>query len=198
MLIKRHKFSFLLTLLMCLTISTLKIYSQQITSSGMPARLDIREAGTGSIRITLQPVGQVRDFPLNPVLAERKYPDAVISLTELSKPIRKKVGNLFVEVNQDPLSIIVTNEEDEALQELVFRDDGLMTFSLDGQPVLGMGEGGPRPGNDWRNLPIEFDRRGRFHNMQPRWQANAYGSRNPVALMIGTVGLCTLPLHGAR
>ena len=52
-----------------------------------------------------------------------------------------------------------------------------------------MGEGGPQPrrGN-WREMPIEFDRRGRDHAMRPRWQANAYGSRNPVSLMIGTDG----------
>ncbi len=43
-------------------------------------------------------------------------------------------------------------------------------------------------GEDWRNARVEFDRRGRLHKMQPRWQANAYGSRNPVALLVGTGG----------
>jgi len=54
------------------------------------------------------------------------------------------------------------------------------------QPVLGMGEGGskPSPEADWRDLPVEFDRRGRYHHMQPRWQRDAYGSRNPVAVLI--------------
>ena len=53
-----------------------------------------------------------------------------------------------------------------------------------------MGEGGPKPepGVNWRNLPVEYDRRGRYHKMQPRWQADAYGSRNPVAMLIGTEG----------
>ena len=51
-----------------------------------------------------------------------------------------------------------------------------------------MGEGGPLPRGNFRTLPIEFDRRGRFDDMRPRWQSDAYGSRNPVALMIGTEG----------
>ena len=51
-----------------------------------------------------------------------------------------------------------------------------------------MGEGGPLPRGNFRTLPIEFDRRGRLEDMRPRWQSDAYGSRNPVALLIGTEG----------
>ena len=36
--------------------------------------------------------------------------------------------------------------------------------------------------------PIEFDRRGRFFEMQPRWQSDAYGTRNPVPMLTGTKG----------
>src|SRR5690606_16906792 len=62
---------------------------------------------------------------------------------------------------------------------------------LDGEPVLGMGEGGPQPqrgAGPWRSQPVEFDRRGRLHEMAPRWQANMYGSRNPAAMLVGTGG----------
>jgi alpha-glucosidase/alpha-D-xyloside xylohydrolase len=58
----------------------------------------------------------------------------------------------------------------------------------DDKPVLGWGEGGPRMGRNWKDEQIEFDRRGRLHEMVPRWQSNAYGSRNPVAFLIGTSG----------
>ena len=53
-----------------------------------------------------------------------------------------------------------------------------------------MGEGGPMPGQgiDWRTLPVQFDRNGSYDAMVPRWQSNAYGSRNPIAMMIGTDG----------
>ena len=30
-------------------------------------------------------------------------------------------------------------------QEVVFEDDGRLSVALDSQPVLGLGEGGPRP-----------------------------------------------------
>ena len=36
--------------------------------------------------------------------------------------------------------------------------------------------------------PIQFDRMGKIDSMQPRWQGDAYGSRNPVALLAGTNG----------
>lgn len=53
-----------------------------------------------------------------------------------------------------------------------------------------MGEGGPATPNgvDWRKAPVEFDRRGHLDKMEPHWQKEAYGSRNPVALLAGTRG----------
>ena len=76
------------------------------------------------------------------------------------------------------------------MQELVFEADGTLSFKLDEQPVLGMGEGGPRPqpGRPWREQPVQFDRRGQLDTMEPRWQADMYGSRNPVAMLLGTGG----------
>jgi hypothetical protein len=53
-----------------------------------------------------------------------------------------------------------------------------------------MGEGGPRPepGRPWREQPVQFDRRGKLDIMEPRWQADMYGSRNPAAMLLGTAG----------
>jgi alpha-glucosidase/alpha-D-xyloside xylohydrolase len=104
------------------------------------------------------------------------------------QPIRQKIADLDIEISPDPLTVSITNARGVLLQRLVFLDDGKVKFRLDDVPVLGMGEGGPRMQGDWRNQRIEFDRRGRYHAMQPRWQANAYGSRNPVPLLIGTSG----------
>jgi len=160
----------------------------QITTASQPAQLDIRPAGRHSIRVTLKPLAFEGKFPYTPALAERKYPDPVISLREISAPVKKQVGILFVEVQPDPLRVIVTNAKDLPVQDVIFDDEGNLTFKISDQPILGMGEGGPQPGQDWRNQDIEFDRRGRIHKMRPRWQSDAYGSRNPVALMIGTEG----------
>lgn len=164
--------------------------AQQITTHGMPGQLDIRKAGEYSVRVTLKPLSFKKDLPSTPVLTDREYPAPAISLRDISSPVKKRVGSLYVKVQPDPLTVTVKNAKDELVQQVVFRRNGTMDFKLDDQPVLGMGEGGPRPPSnyDWRELPIEYDRKGRHHNMHPRWQSNAYGSRNPVAFMIGTRG----------
>ncbi|MBO9561771.1 MAG: glycoside hydrolase family 31 protein [Niastella sp.] len=179
----------LLSTALLVTVSG-SICAQQITTGGAPARLDIREAGANSIRVTLKPVSFAEDFAFTPAVAERKFAAPVISLRELKATVKKKVGSLQVEVHPSPLTVIVSNSKGQAIQQLVFQDDGKLSFDMGDQPILGMGEGGPKPerGVNWRALPIEYDRRGRMHNMEPRWQSDAYGSRNPVALLVGTGG----------
>jgi alpha-glucosidase/alpha-D-xyloside xylohydrolase len=162
----------------------------QLTRGGEPAQLDVRQAGERSVRVTFRPVSFEAELPFSPTLdADRTYLAPAISLRTLDAPVERRVGNLSVLVRPDPLTVEVRNAAGERVQELVFAADGSVSFALGGQPVLGMGEGGPQPERDWRtNHDIEFDRRGRFHEMRPRWQSNAYGSRNPVALLVGTEG----------
>ena len=119
--------------------------AQQITAAGQPAQLDVRVAGDESIRVTLKPVSFKDDFPLNPALAERKYASPALSLREVTRPQQRKVGNLTVEVRPTPLTLVVRNASGQLIQEVVFADDGTLSFRLDEHPVLGMGEGGPRP-----------------------------------------------------
>lgn len=164
--------------------------AQQLKIKGEPAQLDIREAGKSSLRVTFKPLSFLDNFPFTPALAKRKDASPVISITEINKPLVKKVGNLLVEVNNDPLTIKVTNNKGQPVQEISFNQDGNLSFRLYDQPVLGMGEGGPKPGRgvDWRKQAIQFDRRSHYDSMQPRWQSDAYGSRNPVPMLIGTAG----------
>jgi len=168
----------------------LSVRAQQLTTAGKPAQLAIRQAGDHSIRITLKPISFKEEFPFSPALIERHYPAPVILLTTLGKPEKKKVGNLYVTVQPAPLTITVTSLSGALIQKLVFNEDNTLSFNLTDEPVLGMGEGGHKPaaGTNWRNEPIEFDRNGRLQEMQPRWQSDAYGSRNPVPLLIGTEG----------
>ena len=155
-------------------------------------QLDIRAAGKTGIRITMQPQDSKDKFPYTPALVERDYPKAVISLRELDsafEPVKARVGQLNVTVQSKPLSVQVTTLDNEPLQKITFAPDGTMSFVLDDQPVLGMGEGGPKQtGDSWRTDKIEFDRRGRLHPMTPWYGTGTYGSYNPVPLMVGTGG----------
>ena len=179
-----------LLLVLTFTCCHVIVYAQQITTNGEPAQLDIRIAAENSIRVTLKPVSFKENFPYTPALAERSYPSPVISLRTINNTVKKQVGNLKVEVHSNPVTIIVTNDKNELVQQIKFNDGGTISFKLNNQPILGMGEGGPKPvaGIDWRKQQIQFDRRGSYDSMQPRWQADAYGSRNPVPMLIGTEG----------
>jgi len=176
--------------LVCLLAFAITGKSQLILANGQPAQLDIRKAGENSIRITLKPVSYTSSFPFTPAVVERIYSAPVISLKTISTAIQKKVGTLTVQVKPSPLSVIVSNGKNEIIQQLTFQDDGNLAFAIGDHPVLGMGEGGPKPtrGVPWRTAPVQFDRRGAIDSMQPRWQSDMYGSRNPVAMLVGTGG----------
>jgi alpha-glucosidase (family GH31 glycosyl hydrolase) len=164
--------------------------AQQITAAGQPAQLDIRAAGERSVRVTLKPTSHTGAYPFSPAVVDRAYPAPAITLRTLSAPVRRKVGALNVEVRPSPTRVIVTSATGEPVQDITFETDGTVAFRLDDNPVLGMGEGGPRPerGKPWRQQPIQYDRRGALDTMEPRWQSDAYGSRNPVAMLVGTGG----------
>ena len=161
-----------------------------ITAAGQPAELAIRPAGEHSVRVTLKPVSFQPDFPHTPALAEREYAAPAIRLREIDQPVTAKVGNLNVEVRPNPLTVVVTSADGKPIQRITFQEDGTLAFTTSNQPVLGLGEGGPqpRPRGNWREQPIQYDRNGSSHQMIPQWESNAYGSRNPVAMMIGTEG----------
>jgi hypothetical protein len=165
-------------------------HARPLEIDGVPVELTVRAAGERCLRVTLKPVDHPRDFPENPALVQRSYPEPAIRLREIADPVTATLGELVVSVRGMPLEVTVSGKDGRRIQKLTFGDEGDIRFSLDDQPVLGLGEGGPRPGKgtDWKKSPVEFDRRGRLHRMEPRWQADAYGSRNPVPLLIGTAG----------
>ncbi len=173
---------FLLTLLVGYVI----LPAQSIIVAGQPGQLDIRKSGEHSVRITLKPTSLKEDFPFSPALAERDYPRPFISLREIDGPITKQNGNFRVEIKSRPLTITVTNKKGQFIQRFIFDDNGILSFALNGGPVFGLGEGGPKPakGAEWRNLTVQYNRSGAYDSMQPRWQGDAYGSRNPAAMLL--------------
>ena len=175
---------------LCAALAAIPLPAQQITVGGRPSHLDVRAAGPASVRLTLVPLSYRRELPYSPAIADRAYQEPAISVSVLARPVRRRVGQLVVEVRPAPLTVTVTTLRGAAVQRLTFEDDGTMSFALDSAPVLGMGEGGPKPapGTPWREQPVQFDRRGILDTMEPRWQSDMYGSRNPVAMLLGTAG----------
>ena len=163
---------------------------QEVIVAGQAGQLDIRSAGENSIRITLKPLSFKEDFLYNPALSEREYTESFISLRRIDKTFKKAAGNLNVTVSPNPLTIVVANKKGQDIQRLVFEESGRLLFKMSNHPILGLGEGGSKPGVDvnWRNLPVEYDRRGLYHDMKPRWQSDAYGTRNPAPMLVGTDG----------
>jgi hypothetical protein len=180
----------LAVIFVALLVNSTAAEAQPITAAGQPAQLDVRAAGERSIRVMLKPLSVKEDFPVNPAVASRPYPAPALRLREITRPVRKTIGALTIDIRPNPLTLTVKNSAGRTVQELVFETDGNLSFKLDEHPVLGMGEGGPRPqpGTPWREQPVQFDRRGQLDTMQPRWQADMYGSRNPSAMLLGTNG----------
>lgn len=166
----------------------LAAHADTVTTVGKPAQLDIRAVGAASLRVTLKPLDYEKDFPATPSLAERDWPEPLISLREVDGVLNYRIGSLFVIVRNNPLMIDVSTRDGRVVQNVIFADDGQVSFRLEDHPVLGLGEGGPTMGDNWRAEPLEYDRRGRLHEMVPQWQQKAYGSRNPVPMVIGTSG----------
>ncbi len=177
-----------IALIIIILCTVIPIHGQVLKYDSMIVTLEIRESGSGSIRISLLPADMTGKLPYTPVLADKDYPEPVISVNEVSGLLKGKTGRFDYTVKADPFTVSVSDTRGRLVQEISFLEDGRVAFILDENPVLGMGEGGPRMGRGWRDEKIEFDRRGRLHRMEPRWQDNAYGSRNPVALLVGTAG----------
>ena len=128
--------------------------------------------------------------PPNPALADQGAAPPVLSIRQADRPVRQRVGALTVHVRPKPLTVTVEAAGGRRVQQLTFDDDGSVSFLLEGQPVLGLGGGGPRPdkASPWRGQAVQFDRRGALDLMEPRWQSDMYGSRNPSPALFGTGG----------
>ena len=110
-----------LAAILSVSLFTATAHAQPITSAGQPAQLDIRAAGDHSIRVTLKPQSYVADFPETPALADHAYPSSAIRLREIKAPVRRKVGELTVDVRANPLAVSVRSASGRLVQEIRFR-----------------------------------------------------------------------------
>jgi alpha-glucosidase/alpha-D-xyloside xylohydrolase len=162
-------------------------WAGDITRGGQPAELTVTSGGAHSVRVTLKPVGLV--LPPSPSLLHLEIKNPAISLRTLDKPVRARVGALDVEITPAPLTVLVKRATGREVQKLVFDEKtGRVSFNVGDGPVLGLGEGGQQPRKGSGPMGVQFDRRGKLDVMRPGWGSGTLGSRNPVAVLVGTVG----------
>lgn len=158
------------------------------TAGGSPAELTVQSAGEHAIRVTLTPLEDSVDGPPPAALPEQEAPHYRFSLREIEGIVVRRMGKLYVTVSGDPLALDVSTGAGRSLQHVVFTGDGGLSLRLDERPVLGLGQGGPPLGEDWKHEPLPYDRRGRLYEMTPRRDGKAWGTRIPVPLLVGTSG----------
>jgi alpha-glucosidase/alpha-D-xyloside xylohydrolase len=162
-------------------------WAANITRGGQPAELTVTRGGAHSVRVTLKPVGM--ELPPSPSVLHLEIKDPAISLRKIDKPVKARVGALDVEITPLPLTVLVKSATGREIQKLVFDDKtGRVWFTVGDGPVLGLGEGGQQPGKGRGPRGVQFDRRGQLDVMRPGWGSGTLGSRNPVPVLVGTVG----------
>jgi alpha-glucosidase (family GH31 glycosyl hydrolase) len=162
-------------------------WAENITRGGKPAELTVTSGGAHSVRVTLKPVGMV--LPPSPSLLNLEIKNPALSLRKIDRPVQARVGALDVEITPTPLTVLVKSATGREIQKLVFDDKtGRVSFNVGDGPVLGMGEGGQQAGKGSGPTAVQFDRRGKLDVMRPGWGSGTLGSRNPVAVLVGTVG----------
>jgi alpha-glucosidase/alpha-D-xyloside xylohydrolase len=162
-------------------------WAEDIARGGKPAELTVTSGGARSVRVTLKPLGM--ELPPSPSLLKLEIKDPAISLRKIEGPVKARVGALDVEVTPAPLTVLVKSATGREIQKLVFDEKaGRVSFTVGDAPVLGLGEGGQQPGKGGGPLGVQFDRRGKLDVMRPGWGSGTLGSRNPVAVLVGTDG----------
>jgi alpha-glucosidase/alpha-D-xyloside xylohydrolase len=162
-------------------------WAANITRGGQPAELTVTGGGAHGVRVTLKPVGMA--LPPSPSLLTLDINNPAISLRTIERPVQARVGALDVEITPSPLTVLVKGATGREIQKLVFDEKtGTVSFNVGDAPVLGLGEGGQQPGPGSGPLGIQFDRRGKLDVMRPGWGSGTLGSRNPIAILVGTDG----------
>ena len=135
-----------------------------------------------TFRLTIQPLQEGKPQPL--------LDDGTLVRTEFGRPAAEvrdakkhavKLGNLRVTFDPETLSFAVQSAQSAVVQQIrIDPQTGAISFDTGGQPILGLGEGGP-----------QFDRHGNTERMASGsggYNLRTFGSRVPIPWLIGTAG----------
>ena len=187
MIVRSRTVMLALSALLGAAIAAPGAWAADITRGGQPAELTVTSGGAHSVRVTLKPVGMA--LPPSPSLLTLEIKNPAISLRTIEKPVQARVGALDVEITPSPLTVLVKSAAGREIQKLVFDEKtGNVSFNVGDAPVLGLGEGGQQPGRGGGPMGVQFDRRGKLDVMRPGWGSGTLGSRNPIAVLVGTDG----------
>ena len=156
--------------------------TQALRYAGSAAELSIARISDRTIELQISPIGTdgvAVHAPASEILV--KYPRQVEwSGRTLARPLRRKMGDLTVEIQPSPLSVVIRRANGSIVQALSWPgEDGAMHFRT-AVPVFGLGHGGP-----------QFDRRGHLLPMRDGWGAYkrpTHGSRVAAPMLIGADG----------
>lgn len=171
-------------------VATTGVAAEPLAWQGQPVEVCLGPAGHYGIQVRVRPMcqGDASETGKLAWLAAGDVNTPLPLLKVLGGPTDspRYINGLAVTVRPEPFRVQVHDQGGVLLQTLTFADDGSVEFTLDDRPVYGLGGGGPlpRPGADWRADHLQYDRRGSWDDMQPRWQQMAYGSRSPAAVLI--------------
>src|SRR6516225_12055964 len=187
MIVRSRSVTLALSALLGAVVAAPGAWAATITRGGQPAELTVTSGGAHGVRVTLKPVGMA--LPPSPSLLTLDINDPAIRLRLIERPVQARVGALDVEITPSPLTVLVKSATGREIQKLVFDDKtGRVSFNVGDAPVLGLGEGGQQPGKGGGPPGVQFDRRGKLDVMRPGWGSGTLGSRNPVAILVGTDG----------
>jgi alpha-glucosidase (family GH31 glycosyl hydrolase) len=158
------------------------VAAQAIRYAGADAELSVYRVSDRTIEVRLAPIdgsGEAEEPAPSGILVDYAR-EALWRGRTLEAPVRRHVGDLTLDIEAEPLAVILRRADGSTVQTLSWPgEDGAMQFQTSA-PVFGLGQGGP-----------QFDRRGHLHPLRDGWGAYerpTHGSRVVSPVLIGVDG----------
>jgi alpha-glucosidase (family GH31 glycosyl hydrolase) len=157
--------------------------AQEITSiTGQQVEIQISSVSAHTFRLSIFPLnrGPERSIPSEGSLVQESWGAPAATLR--ADPANEiALGSLRLKISFHPVSITVTDERRNVIQQFAWDENtGVLSFLSGSTPLFGLGEGGP-----------QFDRRGATDPMrsgQGGYKLATHGGRVPIPWIIGTSG----------
>jgi alpha-glucosidase (family GH31 glycosyl hydrolase) len=168
------------------TVIPAKLTLGQAASASTPVEVQITPVSAHAFRFSILPVNNesVPPIPSDGSLVQESWGNPAAKLrSDTERAIT--VGNCRVKISFHPVSISISTERGELIQQLTWDENAhALSFLTGNSPLYGLGEGGP-----------QFDRRGStdtMHSGQGGYKLATHGGRVPIPWIISTAGWAIL------